>query len=81
MQSYWELGLQLINCGETQFISTDLQDMQLSLIKQNVENCIQYDTFGVSIERWKYYTHTQVLIFALVNKKQWKHKLKMNNNF
>lgn len=51
MQSYWELGLQLINCGETQFITNDLQDMRLSLRKQNVKNCIQYDTFGVSIER------------------------------
>lgn len=51
MQSHWELGLQLINYGRIQSISNDFQDMQLSLRKQNVENCIQYDAFGVSIER------------------------------
>lgn len=51
MQSHWELGLQLINYGRIQFISNDFQDMQLSLRKKNVENYIQYDAFGVSIER------------------------------
>lgn len=44
-----------------------------------MQNHVYSDAFGVSIERWKYYTHTHAEVFALINKKkQWKHKLKTN---